>query len=93
MHPLRQNTRRADLLASVYQGRQSGITPGSNISDMCALGKLLCLCEVCSTRFDGGRHHGYARATRPPLNQIVVGTRDACRERAVDCLTFKPEEN
>lgn len=61
---------------SLYQGRRRGVSAGSHVHDLVALGKAIALCPGCESKFDAERN-GYFT---PASLSHVRGPCDGCRQ-------------
>lgn len=89
MYLMKEDTARRRTLALASQGRRSGRTAGGFIADKVALGRTVCLCGLCESKFDA-RRHDYAKAMRPPLDRGAIGRCDGCKAPFADCKVFLP---
>jgi hypothetical protein len=77
-------------LKMVQGGARRHTTTGSHIADLAALGKCICLCGNCISKFNPASVN-YHRLSRPPLNQGAVGECDGCKEFTM-CKIHMPVE-
>lgn len=74
MNIVRKRTPREILRYSMARGKSMGVTAGSYIDDLVALGKALSLCVLCVRKFDAAAA-GYAQRSNLPFAR---GRCDGC---------------
>ncbi len=82
-----------DLMRSAGQraDRPKNKVAGSWISDLAALGKAICLCDLCAHKWKP-KAYGYRRVKPVPSHNYVLGTCDGCKARAARCGLYLTEE-
>jgi hypothetical protein len=88
-NPKYWETDEGKMVAMQNNGRRAITTAASWVTDLAELKKCICLCHLCTPKFNP-KAYRYERQTRPPLRN-VVGECDGCKATNEQCAVFMPE--